>query len=119
LRTIDVGVAAGYAIVCITLIAALSPYSADGEGAGASADGRASLAVAGYIRSVGVSFLSSDPPSTVCSSLGSYSNSTFAFGGSVDGVVCGRAPSYFLGSSSFIIGRPAGQIEVEAWVVGA
>ena len=118
MRVLDIGVSAGYALLCVSLIALMNPYSFEAARAGTSSDARASMAIASYVGDVGLAFLATAPPSDVCSSMLASSNSTVVLGGIVDGQVCGVAPSHPLGSSSFEISAADSTVEVEAWIAG-
>jgi hypothetical protein len=118
MRILDLGVAAGYAILCISLISLLSPYSLEGGAIVARSDVRATSAVVGYIQTVGLPFLATAPPSQFCSSLLASSNATVIYGGEENGYPCRPAPPYFLGSSSFRFAVSGNQVEIEAWVAG-
>ena len=116
MRIIDIAVAAGYAILCISVISLLSPYSAEGGAIVAASDARASSAIAGYVQTVGIPFLATAIPSQFCASLQASSNATITLGGTIDGVVCRAAPAYYAGSSSLGFAVSGNQLEVEAWV---
>ena len=116
MRVIDIAVAAGYAILCISVISLLSPYSAEEGAIVAASDARASSAIAGYIQAVGIPFLATALPSQFCSSLQAASNATITLGGAIDGVECSAAPAYFAGSSSLGFTVSGNRLEVEAWV---
>jgi hypothetical protein len=116
LRTLDTVVAAGYAVLCISLITLMSPYGAVAGGATAGADARASVAVEGYVEAVGLAFLSSAPPTLFCSSLAASGNSTVVLGGSLGGYACGPPPAAFEGSSSVSFALQGRQVEIEAWI---
>jgi hypothetical protein len=118
MRILDIGVAAGYGILCVSLISLLNPYSFDGGQVTAASDARASAALADYVQAVGLSFLANAPPSEICSSLQARSNGTVILGGSVDGSACGTAPVAFVGSSGFGFTVQGNQVEIEAWVEG-
>jgi hypothetical protein len=119
MRILDIGVAAAYAVLCVSLISYMGPYAVERQSAQSSQDSAAGSAVLGYVSSVGMPFLSSAEPSQICASLDSASNSTTVFGGSVAGYPCGGAPSSFLGSSSVAMTFSGRQVEIEAWVVAA
>jgi hypothetical protein len=116
MRIIDIAVAAGYAILCISVISLLSPYSSEEGAIVAASDARASSAIAGYIHTVGIPFLAVALPSQFCASLQASSNATITLGGTIDGVVCRVAPAYFAGSSSLWFTASDNQLEIEAWV---
>lgn len=119
MRTLDIVIAAGYAVLCISLVSLMSPYGAEAEGAAAAADARAGVAIAGYVQTVGLPFLATASPSLFCSSLASSGNSTVILGGSLGGYVCGPAPPSFVGSSSMSFVLSGRRVEIEAWIAGA
>ncbi|MDA4114327.1 MAG: hypothetical protein OK474_09795 [Thaumarchaeota archaeon] len=116
MRVLDIAVAAGYAVLCISLISLLSPYSAEDGAISAASDARASSAIAGYIQAAGIPFLANVLPPQFCASLRESSNSTIILGGAINGVVCLAPPAYFFGSSSFSFTVSGNKLEVEAWV---
>ncbi len=118
MRVLDIGVAAGYAVLCISLIAALSPYPLEGSAATAASAARASSAVAGYIQTVGLQFLGTASPSQLCSSLQASSNATVILGGGIGGSTCGPGPADFVGASDFRFTLSGEEVEIEAWVAG-
>jgi len=118
MRILDIAVAAGYAVLCVSLIALLSPYPVEGSAAKALSDGRASSAVADYVSSAGFPFLATASLSQFCGSLRASGNQTVLFGGTINGASCGPAPLQFLGSSSFRFSVSGNQVEIEAWVEG-
>jgi hypothetical protein len=115
-RIIDVAAAAGYAILCISLISLMSPYATEGGVITAASDARASSAITGYIGTVGLPFLAAAAPSQFCASLQSASNATIILGGSIGVDVCPGAPAYFAGTSDFVFTVSGKQLEVEAWL---
>jgi hypothetical protein len=117
LRIIDIGVAATYAVLCLSVISVMGPYADEQQSAQARQDSTASSAIFGYVRSVGLPFLSTAPPSEICSSLGSASNSTTVLGGEIGGHPCPGAPETFLGVSSLNITISGRSLEIEAWQV--
>ena len=118
MRIIDIGIAAGYAVLCISLISVLNPYSVEGAGVTALSDSRASSALVAYVQAVGLPFLGTAPPANFCSSLQASSNSTIILGGETEGDVCRPAPQYSLGTSSFELMISGRQVVIEAWVEG-
>ncbi len=116
MRILDIAVAAGYAILCVSLIAVLNPYPVEGSAVAALSDARASSAVAQYVQSVGLPFLATATHSQFCESLRESDNQTVVLGGTINGVPCGPAPQQFLGSSSFGFSVSGNQMEIEAWV---
>jgi hypothetical protein len=116
MRILDIAVAAGYAILCISVISLLSPYSAEDGAISTASDARASSAIAGYIESAGIPFLGGSLPPQFCASLQASSNSTIILGGAINGDICRAPPPYFIGSSSFSFTVSGNELEVEAWV---
>ncbi|MGA2198427.1 MAG: hypothetical protein ABSG45_00665 [Nitrososphaerales archaeon] len=116
MRTLDVVVAAGYAVICISLVSLISPYGSEVVGATALADARASSAAAAYVQAVGLPFIATASPSQFCSSLQTLSNATIVLGGEIDGLNCHPAPSLYLGSSGIGFMVSGRQVKVEAWV---
>ncbi|MGD0637583.1 MAG: hypothetical protein ABSA72_06050 [Nitrososphaerales archaeon] len=118
MRILDIGVAAGYAVLCISLIAILSPYPLEGSAVIAASDARASTALTAYVRTVGLQFLGTASPSELCSSLQASSNATVILGGGIGGSTCTRAPAEYAGKSSVQFTLSGEQVEIEAWVEG-
>ena len=118
MRILDIAVAAGYAILCVSLIAALNPYPVEGSAAKALSDARASSAVADYVRSAGFPFLATASLAQFCESLRASGNQTIILGGTINGAPCGPDPPLFLGSSSFGFSVSGNHVEIEAWVEG-
>jgi hypothetical protein len=118
MRVLDIAVAAGYAVLCITLIAVLSPYPLEGSAATAASDARASSAVAGYMQAVGLQFLGTASPSQLCASLQASSNASVTLGGGIGGTTCGHAPADYVGASDVKFTLSGEQVEIEAWVAG-
>ena len=116
MRIIDIGVAAGYGILCISLISVMNPYPLAGGGATAQAAGRGATAIAGYVRSEGLPFFAAATLPSFCSSLVSFSNSTVVLGGSLDGESCRPPPSTTIGSSALNLTVSGNEVELEAWV---
>ena len=114
----DIGVAAGYAILCISLISLLSPYPAEGARIQAEADARASSAIASYVEYVGLQFLSTASSSAICSSLSSAGNASVIFGAIVDGASCGATPPSVVGFASLDLQFTGKQVEIESWIAG-
>ncbi len=118
MRIIDIGVAAGYAVLCISLISVMNPFPADAAGVAAAADARASSAVMRYVQTVGMPFLAATSPQALCASLQGSSNATVVLGGAIDGHNCGSPPQRCLGSATFGLTISGTRVEIEAWVVG-
>ncbi len=117
-RVLDIGVAAGYAILCISLIAVLSPYPLEGSAAAAASDARASGAIEGYVQTVGLQFLGTASLPQFCASLEASSNSTVILGGGIGGTTCGPAPAHFVGASEFSLALSGEKVEIAAWIAG-
>ena len=118
MRMLDIGVAAGYAILCISLISLQSPYASKSASVTADSDARASLAIASYLKSVGLPYLATSPPSQVCASLSASSNTTVVLGGVIRGEPCAPEPSHPLGFSSLVLYISNSEVEIEAWIEG-
>ena len=116
-RILDIGVAAAYAVLCVSLISFMGPYANERQSAQASQDSAASAAIFGYVRFVGLPYLFLAQPSQICSSLEAASNATTVLSGSVGGYRCPGAPAAFFGSSNLTIAASGRQVEIEAWVV--
>ena len=117
MRVVDIGVAAGYAVLCIALISMMSPYGADAAGVAAASDARASSAVARYVQDAGMQFLAASTRQELCASLMASGNATVILGGEMDGQACGPAPQRYLGSASISFTILGTQEVIEAWVV--
>jgi hypothetical protein len=116
MRTLDIAVAAGYAILCISFISLLNPYSAEDGAISAASDARAASAIAEYMQSAGLPFIANALPAQFCASLQASSNATIILGGAINGEACRAPPAYFAGSSSFEFTLSGNRLEVEAWV---
>jgi hypothetical protein len=118
MRILDIGVATGYALLCLSLISVMSPYGAGAEAAKSSSDGHANVAVYEYVQAVGLVFLADAAPSQVCLSLTEHGNSTMVLGGVVAGYACPGAPDRFEGESSISLVLSGREDVIEAWAVG-
>src|SRR4029077_8536343 len=96
MRILDIGVAAGYAILCVSIISVLSPYAIEAGAITAVSDARAGSAIAGYPQIVWLPFLATASPSQFCSSLLASSNATVIFGGKMNGFSCRPVPQNYL-----------------------
>lgn len=115
MRVLDIGVAAGYALLCLALVSTMSPYSAGLGSVRAASDARASEAVFQYVASVGLVFLADAPPAEVCASLLGHSNSTVALGGEVGGVRCSPQPADLQGTFSLWMSLSGREMTIEGW----
>ncbi len=118
MRILDIGVATGYALLCLSLISVMSPYGAGAEAAKSSSDGHANVAVYQYVQAVGLVFLADAAPSQVCLSLREHGNSTMVLGGVIAGYACPGAPGIFEGESSVSLVLSGREEKIEAWTVG-
>jgi hypothetical protein len=117
MRILDIGVAAAYAVLCLSLISFMGPYADERRSVQAAQDSAASSAIFRYVGSVGLPFLYLAQPSQICSSLGAASNRTMVLSGVIGGYRCPGTPASFLGSSSLTVTISGRQVEIEAWVV--
>ncbi len=115
MRILDIGIATGYAVLCLSLIAVMNPYPAGLQSDVNVSDQHASEAVFSYIQSVGVVFLGDASPMQVCASLEADSNSTLVLGGQIAGLTCPNAPGTYAGTSSVTISLSERQVTIEAW----
>ncbi len=119
MRIIDIGVATAYALLCVSLITYMAPYSSQRQSVQATYDSAASSAVFSYLGSSGLPFLSSAPADAICASLAAAGNQAVILGGSIGGYQCPGRPTAFLGSSSVTIMISGREVEIDAWAVVA
>jgi len=112
---LDIGTAAGWALLCLALLSTMSPYSARVGSVIATADVRSGEAVFHYVNSVGLVFLANAPPDLVCASLLGHSNSTVALGGVVEGVRCSPPPTSFNGTFSLEVSLGGRELTLQGW----
>jgi hypothetical protein len=117
LRILDIGVATGYALICLSLVSVMSPYGAGGEAARSTSGVHANEAAYQYVQTVGLVFLGDASPSQVCLSLQQHGNATMLLGGVIAGYVCPGAPRAFEGESSLTFILAGREDRIEAWVV--
>lgn len=115
MRILDIGIATGYAVLCLSLIAVMNPYLAGVQSDTSISDQHASEAIFSYIQSVGVVFLGDTAPMQVCASLEADSNSTLVLGGQIAGVTCPGAPGTYDGTSTVTVSFPDRQVTIQAW----
>lgn len=115
MRILDIGVATGYGLLCLSLIAVMNPYLAGIQAATSASDMHADEAIFRYVQSVGLVFLGDAPPAQVCASLGAHSNSTLILGGEVGGVTCPGAPTAYEGRASATLSLSAREDTIQAW----
>ena len=118
MRILDIGVATGYALLCLTLVSTMNPYLAATQAVRTNSEARASEAVVAYVGSVGLVYLATASPADVCASLAEHSNSTLAFGGMVDGHACSEPPAGAKGSYSLALSLAGRQLVIEGWIEG-
>lgn len=118
MRILDIGVATGYALLCLSLVSVMSPYGAGAQAAGSNAAAHANVAAYQYVQAVGLVFLEEASPTAVCLSLQQHSNSTVVLGGVIAGYRCPSGPGTFEGESSLSFTLTGREETVEAWVVG-
>lgn len=118
MRILDVGVAAGYALLCLSLISVMSPYGAGAEAARNLSDARAGAAVYDYVAAVGLVFLAVAPPAQICVSLQQHGNATFVLGGDIAGYLCPGIPTAFHGGYAMTFSLPGREETIQAWTVG-
>lgn len=115
MRILDIGVATGYALLCLSLIAVMNPYLAGIQAATSASDLHTNEAALGYVQTVGLVFLGGAPPMQVCASLEAHSNSTLILGGQIGGVTCPNAPTTYEGKASVTISLSTRQDTIQAW----
>lgn len=118
MRILDIGVAAGYALLCLGVISAMSPYASSSAAAQQLSQERADAAVAHYVDSVGLVFLANSPAAVVCQSLREASNSTVVLGGTIGGLTCPGAPDASLAESTLSFAAAGRSEVIDAWVEG-
>jgi hypothetical protein len=113
----DIVAASAYASICLVVILLLNPVASRELAVEAGDQAALDNSISTYIASVGLVFLSTAPPSTICSSLQDAGNSTLAFGGLVQGTPCGPgAPADALSSASLSLSLPTRTVEIQAWL---
>jgi hypothetical protein len=115
MRILDIGVATGYALLCLSLISAMNPYSATLQSDESISDAHANEAIFAYVHSVGLVFLAGAPAAQVCSSLHAHSNSTLIMGGTIEGIACSVPPSMYEGDSNVSLTLAGRKEEIVAW----
>ncbi len=114
-RILDIGIATGYALLCLSLVSVMSPYGSQIQAADSVADAHASEAVFEYVQHVGLVFLADATPSQVCASLQQYSNSTLTLGGVIAGQPCPGAPATFEGEYTLDLPLSGREDTLRAW----
>jgi hypothetical protein len=115
---IDIAVASGYAVVCLSLIVMMNPVAPREAAVQAGAQVALDSAISGYVERVGLPFLSTSPESAICSSAAEASNATLVLEALVQGQGCGSAaPSSPLAYSSLTLDLPSRTLVIEAWLV--
>jgi hypothetical protein len=110
-------VATVFSLLCISVISLTNPHPIGGEASLADRNDAAGAAVLTYVNSVGLSFLATATPATVCSSMQSASNATLVLGGQIAGLGCRKPPSGSEGYSSILLNLSDRTVEIEAWLV--
>lgn len=118
-RILDIGVATGYALLCVGLVSVMSPFGAGAASAQNLSQQRASSAIYQYVGTVGLVYLAGEPAETICSSLLQHSNSTVALGGEIAGLDCPGAPQSFVAESSLSFTISGRDEVIDAWIEGA
>jgi hypothetical protein len=117
-RFIDIAVASGYAVACLSLIVLMNPVAPREAAVGARAQSALDSAISSYLERVGLPFLTTSSETAICSSAAEASNSTVTIDVFVQGQGCGSAePSFPLASSSLTIQLPSRTVVIEAWLV--
>ncbi len=107
--------ATGYALLCLSLVAVMNPYSAGIQAGTSISDAHADEAIFTYVRTVGLVFLGDATPAQFCASLLAHSNSTIILGGQIDGVDCAKVPATYEGSASVTVSLSTRQDTIQAW----
>lgn len=117
MRILDIGVATAYALLCLSLVSYMGPYAVEHRSVQTREDALASSAIFGYVRTVGLPFLSGSA-TAICTSLEGSDNATLVFGGNIGGYGCpSPAPAEYLGSSSLNFTVSGRELIIEAWVI--
>ena len=117
MRILDIGIATGYALLCLALISTMNPYQSGTVAVRDQLGGRTSQAILEYITSVGLVFLGDAPPAQLCASLLQHSNSSLVLGGSIDGYSCSPAPTAYQGHSSLSLALNGRQLTIDGWIL--
>ena len=119
MQFIDIAVASGYAVVCLSLLVLMNPVAPREAAVEAAAQTTLDSALTGYLEHVGLPFLTVSSEAAICSTAAEASNTTLAFDVVVQGAACGSSmvPSSPLASSSLTLDLPGRTVVIEAWLV--
>ena len=110
MRILDIGVAHGYALLCLALVSYDEPLRLWGRGGPGPLPAEGERSLFHYLGSTGLVFLAAASPSQVCASLRAYSNSTMFLGGQIGGTPLPGCTEQFLAESTvtFSLSRQEG-----------
>lgn len=119
MRFLDVAVGSGYAAVCLSLIAMMSPVVSHQEAAQAASQEELDRAISAYVQHVGLPFLVTSLPAAICDSSAAASNSTIVIEAFAEEAACPRSshPASPAAFSSLTLYLPTRTVVVEAWLV--
>ena len=105
---VDIAVAFGFGLLCLALIISISPVVSREAAVQEAAQAKADIALSSYVQHVGLPFLNSSTPASICNSTEQDSNSTLVVTVLVDGVdSCGGStPTGSLASASLALSFP-------------
>lgn len=117
MQFLDIAVASGYSVLCLSLIVLINPVAQQEAAAGAAAQGSLDAEISSYVGQVGLPFLASSPLSAICASAERATNSTVGMDIVVGGDDCGLSPDLPpLATSSLSLELGARQVVIEAWL---
>ena len=73
---VDIAVAFGFGLLCLALIISISPVVSREAAVQEAAQAKADIALSSYVQHVGLPFLNSSTPASICNSTEQDSNST-------------------------------------------
>jgi hypothetical protein len=122
MQFVDIAVAFGYGLLCLSLIVAISPVVPRETAVQEAAQTRLDVALSSYVERVGVPFLNSSQPSSICESAEQQSNSSFVVSVLINGDdSCGGAvvavPVASLATVSLALSFPGRTVLIRTWLL--
>lgn len=117
MQFLDVAVASGYAVLCLSLIVLINPIAQHEVAVGAADRASLDVAISAYLGGVGLPFLAASPLSAICASAERATNSTIGLDVSVGGEDCGLSPRLPpLATSSLSLELGSREVVIQAWL---
>lgn len=118
MQFVDIAVASGYAVLCISLIVLMNPVAPREVSVEAHAQSTLDSAVASYLEHVGLPFLATSSDGAVCASAAAASNATLGLDVVLQGQPCSGVvvPSSPIAYSSLTLDLPSRYVVIEAWL---